>query len=165
VAEVPPGDRGSPDRGLARESEPEARCDYDRRGETGGGREEDRSDRGSPIKDRSVKGLHNEYCTDESIRTERGGVTHVVRQVFGSVNRDVWWVVALGFSLAVNLIAILSWRHAATEAQVKDYNLTFFMTHDWVDYKVKVETDHQLIESYWPHKASQQEKTRWQAEE
>ena len=90
------------------------------------------------------------------VKTDAHGHSQVVRNVFGSQSRDVWWGVALGFSLAVNLIAILYWRHAATEAQVKDYNLSFFLTHDWVQVKTQVETDKNLIEAYWPRKLSEE---------
>jgi hypothetical protein len=106
-----------------------------------------------------VKGpiVHPQGCSDESVHTEQRGITQVVRNIFGSTSRDVLWGVALGLSLAVNLIAILSWREARTEAQVKDYNLTFFLNHDWVDFKSKLETDHQLIEAYWPRQAAEKE--------
>jgi hypothetical protein len=101
--------------------------------------------------------MHAEQSPDEHVHTEQRGISQVVRNIFGGSSRDVLWGAALGVSLAVNLVAIFFWRDARTESQVKDYNLTFFLNHDWVDYKVKLESDHQLIQAYWPRQAAEME--------
>jgi hypothetical protein len=99
----------------------------------------------------STRDTHEEHAY-----TEAGGVSNVNKNIFGNSSRDIWWGVALGLSVSINVIALWSWTHAATEAQVKDYNLTFFMSHDWVEVKTKVDTDHQLIEAYWPRELTKE---------
>lgn len=104
-----------------------------------------------------MRPMHAEQSPDESVSTGARGISQVVRNVFGGSSRDVLWGVALGVSLAVNLIAIFSWRDSRTESQVKDYDLTFFLNHDWVDLKSTVQTDHQLIQAYWPRQVVQEQ--------
>lgn len=96
----------------------------------------------------------NHDSPDESVCTEQYGITQVVRNILGNASsREMLLGIALGVSLVINAIAIFCWRDAATESRVKDYDLTFFVTHDFAALKSDVQVNQKLIEAYGLQKA------------
>lgn len=99
---------------------------------------------------------HIERSPSESIRTEQKGITQVVKNIFGNAsNREMALGIMLGISVIVNVLAIYTWRDQATEHRVADYDLTFFVTHDFADIKSQVMVNQKLIEAYGLQKAVQ----------
>lgn len=97
---------------------------------------------------------HIEGATQDTVTTESHGITQVVKNIFGNAsNREVVIGALLGISIIVNVLAIYTWRDAATEARVKDYDLTFFVTHDFAALKADVQVNQKLIEAYGLQKA------------
>jgi hypothetical protein len=88
-----------------------------------------------------------DVCNTEGIDARGGGNVNVNRFA-AEKGKSILLGLALGLSMAVNIIAFLSWREARTETQVKDYDLTFFVTHDFATLKSEVEVNQKLIEAY-----------------
>ena len=104
--------------------------------------------------DRNPQMVRRHDSPDEGVHTEPHGITQVVRNILGNASsRETILGVALGISLIVNVLAIYTWRDAATESRVKDYDLTFFVTHDFAALKSDVQVNQKLIEAYGLQKA------------
>lgn len=84
-------------------------------------------------------------------------MTQVVRNILGNASsREMILGVALGISIVINVLAVYTWRDAATESRVKDYDLTFFVTHDFAALKTDVQVNQKLIEAYGLQQAVKQ---------
>ena len=91
--------------------------------------------------------IHPEHSNNDAVTAHQGANVNVTR-LSAEKGKSILLGLALGLSMAVNIIAFLSWREARTEAQVKDYDLTFFVTHDFATLKAEVEVNQKLIEAY-----------------
>jgi hypothetical protein len=89
--------------------------------------------------------------SDNSVRDNNAPVQ--IMRFAAEHGKSILFGVALGLSMAVNIVAFLAWRDARTEAQVRDYDLTFFVTHDFASLKSEVEVNQKLIDAYGLQKA------------